>query len=151
MDPTVKLLLDKVTQLTNRFNSLTQNSKKIHELGDAVFIGEVFIAVSDGANTGKVIYEPSEVSKEQFDNILGLYFSIDPLTNNIFIKSADGNVISVLNLDYLVEDVIKFTAQILFPSEQQTARDNIDSVGNPEMQATAVPDWSTQIQSLINF
>ena len=151
MDRTVKLLLDKVTQLTNRYNSLTKNSKKIHEQPNAASKENVYISVSDGANTGKVIYEPSEVSKEEFENIAGLYFTVDPSTGNILVKSADGNVLSNLNINFLVEDVIKFTNQTLSPTQQQTARDNIDSVGNPEMQATAVPDWSGQITSLINF
>lgn len=46
---------------------------------------------------------------------------------------------------------VSYNPQTPTPLEQQTARDNIDAVGNPEMQATAVPDWSTQIQLLINF
>ncbi|SFO04585.1 hypothetical protein SAMN05421741_11817 [Paenimyroides ummariense] len=47
--------------------------------------------------------------------------------------------------------VVTYAVQQPTAQQQQTARDNIDSVGNPEMQATAVPDWSGQITSLINF
>lgn len=133
MDRTVKLLLDKVTQLTNRFNSLTQNSKKIHELPNAASKENVYISVSDGANTGKVIYEPSEVSKEEFENIAGLYFTVDPSTGNILVKSADGNVLSNLNINFLVEDVVKFTDQTLSPTQQQTARDNIAALGTADL------------------
>lgn len=107
MDRTVKLLLDKVTQLTTRFNSLTQNSKKIHELGDAVIIGEVFIAVSDGVNTGKVIYEPSEVSKEDFENIAKMSLGNDPTTSNIFLKDSEGNVITTLDISFLNGNNVK--------------------------------------------
>lgn len=62
----------------------------------------------------------------------------------------------VADLEVRVDDLesfeyVSYSAQAMLPAQQQTARDNIDSVGNPEMQATAVPDWSTQIQSLINF
>lgn len=47
--------------------------------------------------------------------------------------------------------VVTYAVQQPTAQQQQTARDNIDSVGNPEMQATSVPDWSGQITSLINF
>lgn len=101
MDRTVKLLLDKVTQLTNRFNSLTQNSKKIHELPNAASKENVYISVSDGVNTGKVIYEPSEVSKEEFENIANLELSHPQNSSVIQIKDSEGNIISSLDLSFL--------------------------------------------------
>lgn len=101
MDRTVKLLSDKVTQLTNKFNSITQNSKKIHELDDAVSANDVYIAVSDGTNTGKVIYEPSEVTKEDFEKIKNLQLSNVQNTSTIEIKDSDGNVLTSLDLSFL--------------------------------------------------
>lgn len=101
MDRTVKLLLDKVTQLTNRFNSLTQNSKKIHELGDAEFSGEVFIAVSDGTNTGKTIYKASEVSSEEFENLKNLDLFRPENTSILQIRDSEGNVLSSIDQSYL--------------------------------------------------
>lgn len=101
MDLTLKFVLDKVTQLTNRFNSMTQNSKKIHELPNAASKDNVHIAVSDGSTTGKVIYEPSEVSKEEFDNIANLELSNIQNSSIIQIKDSEGNVITSLDLAFL--------------------------------------------------
>lgn len=101
MDPTLKLILDKITQLTNRFNSLTQNSKKIHELSTAQNDLEKYIAVSDGTNTQKVVYRPSEVSKYQFDKLAGLSLSINQNSSTISIKDADGLLISSEDLSFL--------------------------------------------------
>jgi len=97
MDQTTKLILDKVTQLTNRLNVLTQNSKRIHELFDYTSNEDVFIAVSDGVNTGKVIYKPNEVSKYEFDNISNLYLNLDS-ENKLSIHLSDGTVLSVVSL-----------------------------------------------------
>lgn len=101
MDPTVKLLLDKITQLTTLFNSMTQNSKKIHELGDAAPNEELYIAVSDGTNTGKTIYEPSEVSKEEFENISNMKLETDIEASNLLLKDSEGNVMASANLSFL--------------------------------------------------
>lgn len=101
MDKTVKFLLDKVTQLTNRFNSMSQNSKKIHELNNAASKVGVFIAVSDGSNTGKIVYEPSEVSLGDFNNLKNLQLGNNPGTSLIFIKDQSGNLLSTLDLSFL--------------------------------------------------
>lgn len=63
---------------------------------------------------------------------------------------------SVNNLSDRVSDIelwepVMYTAQQPTALQQEQARGNIDAVGNPEMQATQVPDWSTNITTQINF
>lgn len=63
---------------------------------------------------------------------------------------------SVNDLSDRVSDIelwepVMYTAQQPTVQQQEQARDNIDAVGNPEMQATPVPDWKTDLESLINF
>jgi len=63
---------------------------------------------------------------------------------------------SVNDLDDRVSDIelwepVMYNAQQPTVQQQEQARDNIDAVGNPEMQATQVPDWSMNITTQINF
>lgn len=151
MDLTEKLLLDKVTQLTNKFNSMTLNSKKIHELNSTNIQDGLFIAVSDGDQTFKTEYKPNEVSPDDIENLLKMALKADLNIPSLYIEDSKGNVLTTLDISFITEDSVKYTPQTKTPQEQQTARENIDSVGNPEMEATQVPDWSTKLQTLINF
>lgn len=126
MDRTVKLLLNKVTQLTNRFNSLTQNSKKIHELPNAEFSGEVFIAVSDGTNTGKTIYKASEVSGEEFENLKNLDLFRPENTSILQVRDSEGNVLSSIDQSYLDGNKVSLAV-----NEETNALELLDFEGEP--------------------
>jgi len=101
MNQTVKFLADKVTQLTNTINAMISNSKKIHELNTANSDQDKFIAVSDGVNTEKVNYKPSEVSQEEFSNIANLELGAYVEDKTIYIKDAEGNILTTLDLSFL--------------------------------------------------
>lgn len=55
MDLSLKLVYERVSQLTDKVNRMVDRSKKIHELPNLENSSstELFIAVSDGENTGK--------------------------------------------------------------------------------------------------
>lgn len=125
MDATVKLLLDKVTQLTNKFNSMTLNSKKIHELINTNIQDGLFIAVSDGDQTFKTEYKPSEVSPDDIENLLKMALKADLNIPSLYIEDFKGNVLTTLDISFITEDSVKYTPQTKTPQEQQTARENI--------------------------
>lgn len=125
MDATVKLLLDKVTQLTNKFNSMTLNSKKIHELINTNIQDGLFIAVSDGDQTFKTENKPSEVSPEDIENLLKMALKADLNIPSLYIEDSKGNVLTTLDISFITEDSVKYTPQTKTPQEQQTVSENI--------------------------
>lgn len=110
------------------------NILNVNELNDAVNIQDTDLII-----VGQGIYARKST-------ILALYnkFGIDAIKDDVIDLQDRLNDIELLN-------PVLFTPQILNSTEQKQARDNIDAVGNPEMQATQVPDWSTNITTQINF
>lgn len=101
MNDMIQILIDKVSQLIAFYNSMVENSKKIHELDDAASDVNVYIAVDNGIDTGKVIYKPSEVSKLEFDNIAGMQLGRMPNSSTIFIEDLNKNILTSLDLSFL--------------------------------------------------
>lgn len=151
MDSTQKQILEKLTQLIGLYNSMASNSKKISELQEVLDGTGYYLAISDGASTFKTEYKPNEVTQSDFDNLKNMQLGANPVDPAIYIKDGEGNILTILNIDFITESSVKYILQNPTPLEQQQARDNIDAVGNPEMQATPVPDWKTNLESLINF
>lgn len=151
MDSTQKQILEKLTQLIGLYNSMASNSKKISELQEVLDGSGYYLAISDGAGTFKTEYKPNEVTQADFDNLKNMQLGANPVDPAIYIKDGEGNILTILNIDFITESSVKYTLQNPTPSEQKQARENIDAVGNPEMQATPVPDWKTDLESLINF
>lgn len=151
MDSTQKQILEKLTQLIGLYNSMASNSKKISELQEVLDGTGYYLAISDGAGTFKTEYKPNEVTQADFDNLKNMQLGANPADPAILVKDGQGNIITTLNLDFITESSVKYTLQAPTTLQQEQARDNIDAVGNPEMQATPVPDWKTDLESLINF
>ncbi|WCM42411.1 hypothetical protein MG290_01705 [Flavobacterium sp. CBA20B-1] len=128
MDRTLNLVLEKLTQLTNRLNSIAQNSKKIHELSDFVPNEEadLYIAVSDGTSTGKKIYKATEVTSEEFENLKNLELS-NPLGSSILqIKDSEGNILATLDQSYLDGNKVSLAV-----NQETNALELLDFVGEP--------------------
>ncbi|MGG5506705.1 MULTISPECIES: hypothetical protein [unclassified Myroides] len=144
-------LIRKVEEISRWIEGTLDNSKAIHELSAMSDDGNLYIAVSNGNTTGKTLYRPSEVSIEEFENLRNMQLVSDSESNTIFIQDSEGNILTSLNLNLLTRDFVKHTEQFLEPESQKQARINIDAVGNPEMEAIDIPDWSTHLQEQINF
>lgn len=144
-------LIRKVEEISRWIEGTLDNSKAIHELSAMSDDGNLYIAVSNGNTTGKTLYRPSEVSREEFENLRNMQLVSDSESNTIFIQDSEGNILTSLNLNLLTRDFVKHTEQFLEPESQKQARINIDAVGNPEMEAIDIPDWSTHLQEQINF
>ena len=146
-----EVVIRKVDQIVRWIEGTIDNSKPIHELNPMSDDGNLYIAVSNGNSTGKTLYRPSEVSREEFENLRNMQLSSDSESNMIFIQDSQGNILTSLNLNLLTKDYVKHTEQFLESESQKQARINIDAVGNPEMEAIDIPDWSTQLNEQINF
>lgn len=146
-----EVVVNKLNEITQWIESVLSNSKYIHELDPNEDIGDLYIAVSNGIKTKKILYKPNEVTKEEFENLYKMQLGADSNSNTIYIEDSEGTMLTMLNLNFLVKDSVKYIEQFKSIEEQEQARINIDAVGNPEMEATLVPDWSTQLETQINF
>ncbi|WP_353159383.1 hypothetical protein [Myroides odoratus] len=146
-----EVVIRKVDQIVRWIEGTIDNSKPIHELNPMSDDGNLYIAVSNGNTTGKTLYRPSEVSREEFETLRNMQLVSDSESNTIYIQDAEGNILTSLNLNSLTKNYVKHTEQFLEPESQNQARINIDAVGNPEMEAIEIPDWSTQLDNQINF
>lgn len=144
-------LIRKVEEISRWIEGTLDNSKAIHELTTMSDDGELYIAVSDGSQTGKVRYRPSEISREEFENLRNMQLRSDADLNLILIEDGSGNILTSLNMDLFTRNFVKHTPQSLEPESQKQARINIDAVGNPEMESIDIPDWSAHLQEQINF
>lgn len=109
MDETVKILTEKVSQLISLFNSMGNNSKKIHELEDIESNGPLWIATTDGVNTGKKEYKQSDVTSEQFENIAQMKLKLDSATSSLQIQDKQGDVISSVDVSPLNGNNVELT------------------------------------------
>lgn len=146
-----EVVVNKLNEITQWIEATLANSKYIHELDPNEFEGDLYIAVSDGTNTKKVLYKPNEVTKEDFENLYNMNLGSDSNSNTIYIEDANGTMLTSLNLNLFFKDSVKYTAQNKSDEEKEQARANIDAVGNPEMEEVQVPDWSTIVENQINF
>jgi len=146
-----EVVIRKVDQIVRWIEGTIDNSKPIHELNPMSDDGNLYIAVSNGTGTGKTLYRPSEVSREEFETLRNMQLVSDSESNTIYIQDAEGNILTSLKLNSLTKNYVKHTEQFLEPESQNQARINIDAVGNPEMEAIEIPDWSTQLDNQINF
>lgn len=78
------ILIKKVEELTRAVNSIRSSSKKIHELPD-VSGEQIFVAASNGSQTGKVLLPSLESTPEEID------------TYNLLITSEFQNLINNLS------------------------------------------------------
>ena len=102
MNTTIQTLIKKVSQLTERLNILYENSMKIHELPNSLGNAEeLYIAVSDGTNTGKKEYRPSEIDREEFDDATSISLERIEGTNTIELKNGKGDVLSSLDIGFI--------------------------------------------------
>jgi len=127
MDTTLQILIKKVSQLTERLNSLFESSKKIHELPSLLGNSEdLYIAVSDGVNTGKKEYKPSEIDREEFDNATNILLSRIGSTNTIELKNANGEVLSTLDIGFVSSGSLILSADE--QNQQLVLMDNEENV-----------------------
>lgn len=95
------VIIKKLNEITQWIQGILSNSKPIHELSDLNDDDELFIAVSDGQNTGKVVYKPSEVSKEEFENLKNLNLETDDVNSTLSILDQNGDVLTIADLSFL--------------------------------------------------
>lgn len=133
MDSTQKQILEKLTQLIGLYNSMASNSKKISELQEVLDGTGYYLAISDGTGTFKTEYKPNEVTQADFDNLKNMQLGANPSDPTILIKDGQGNILTILNIDFITESSVKYTIQTPTPSEKQQARDNIDVYSRPEI------------------
>lgn len=101
MDFTLKIILEKISQITERLNILSQKSRKIHELNDLESVETLYIAATDGVNTGKVKYISVGISQEEFDRIANLQLVSDTDTSSLQILDKNNDVITSLDISFL--------------------------------------------------
>jgi|SRR5690554_4385920 len=95
------VIIKKLNEITQWIQGILSNSKPIHELSDLNDDDELFIAVSDGQNTGKVLYKPSEVSKEEFENLKNLKLETDDVNSTLSILDQNGDILTIADLSFL--------------------------------------------------
>lgn len=103
MDLSLKLIFERLSQLTDKVNQIVNRSKKIHELTtlEASDTTDLFIAVSDGTNTGKRPYTPGGVSQTDLENATNLSLIRQGNTSTINLQNVNGENVSSIDLGFL--------------------------------------------------
>lgn len=103
MNQILDILLNRIKQLTDTVNTIIANSKKIHELPAAEFAEEeeLYIAVSNGSSTGKKVYQPLEMTKNEIEKLTDLSLERVDSTSVVTLKNGNDDVLSSLDLSFL--------------------------------------------------
>ena len=114
MDLSLKLLFERVSQLTDKVNRMVDRSKKIHELPNLENSNssDLFIAVSDGLNTGKKEYKSGGVSQTELDNATNLSLVRQGSTSTILLQKANGDNVSSIDLGFLSSKDLLLSANL---------------------------------------
>ena len=110
----IKIITQRLSQLTEKMNTLISNSKKIHELDHLTTDpqSELFIAVSDGQKTVKALYNLNSISHDQLANATNLSLNREANSSTITLKKVNGEVVSSIDLGFLSSKDLLLSANL---------------------------------------
>src|SRR5690606_40244289 len=115
------LIIMQLNTLTKWVDDVNKKAKSITELSDIVKRDGIslYVAVSDGQNTGKILFPLNTITDNEIERLLKLSLETDSNYTSIVLKNGDGVVLSTLDMTGILDKNNERVDETLFEFEEK--------------------------------
>lgn len=99
------LIIRQLNIITKWMDAVNEKAKSIHELSDIDNTStDLYVAVSDGQNTGKILFPLNTITDDEIQRLLKLTLETDPNYSSIILRDGDSTILSSLDIAKIIEE-----------------------------------------------